>query len=267
MESKELYRISTVQELKEEIEREKDQQQKLKEEEINIKKELMVISSDLKALNERDGVISDKVVKLRNLTSELAKNLLEETLKEHEILTKEMKCKKEEKNELEEKINSLNNLLKKLEKSIFQKEKEPDCYINIQCSIMVSEFFEYMRKNLKEFGVKLEKNFIIKEKTKEYNSFKPYGGSTMVPTGNLGIYDVDAECFIVISRDFFFDCKLYECVGEDEIYTPICINSNWYCRYKKKFEDELLKTLQKEYNFYEFKLTMNKKKGFTLKLI
>lgn len=256
-------RFSTVQELREEIEKEKGELKTTEEKEASLKNELNECTSALRELQEQKSNIRKKLVVLRSRRSGLAKILFEEIKNEYKNIEQVISSKKNEKGEIQQALNSIQKSMEELKKNIKQKEEEPDIYIDIQCSIMVNEFITYMKKNIKEFGREITKEFYIKDVTKTFRYV--HYGSTEVPTGNIGIYDMSKETFIVISSDFYFDIELFKHLGPDWYNCPMCIDTTWYCEYQKKFKSELLKILKKEFNIDEFELTI-KDEGFTLDL-
>ena len=258
-------RFSTVEDLQKEIKREQDELQKFKKKENGLKNELLINYSFLQDLQKIKSSILKKSETLSSLSSNLSRSLLKENQKKYENIENKISFQKKEQIKIQEDLNNIQRDIGNLEASIAQKEKEPDIYISLQCRIMVSKFFEYFQNHIKNFGMEIQKKFCIKEVTENFASCKIYGGSTEVPTGKLGIYEVDTKKFVVTSDNFYFECKLYDYVGDDSLYIPICINTNWYNKYSEKFTSELLKTLEKEYHFDEFELTIDKQ-NFTFKL-
>lgn len=258
-------RFSTVEDLQKEIKCEQDELQKLKKQEKGLKNELERSFSILQDLQENRSYVLKKLEILSSLTSNTARFLLKENQKKSENIENKISVQKKEQIKIQEALNTIQRDIGNLKASIAQKEKEPDIYISLQCRIMVSKFFEYFPNHVKDFGMEFQKKFCIKEVTENFASFKIYGGSTEVPTGKLGIYEVDTKEFVVTSDSFYFKCKLYDYVGNDSLNIPICINTNWYNKYSEKFTSELLKTLEKEYNSDEFELTIDKQ-NFTFKL-
>ncbi len=259
-------RFLTVQDLQNEIEKEKKELETLKEKETEVENELKKFFPILEELQKKKSNIQEKIEALQTRTSSLAKNLLKEVQKEQEKIAEEISFKEQEKNEIQHILDSIQKDIKKLDKNIKQKEKEPDIYIGIQCSIMINEFLTYMEKNINEFGMEITKTFQIKEEMETFHSDSYNGGSTEVPTGDMGIYDISKKTFVVISSEFYFHyIKLFEYVGDDVLDVPKCITTDWYCEYRKKFKSELLKTLEKRYNNENFELTIQKE-GFTLNL-
>ena len=258
-------RFLTVQDLQNEIEKEKKELETLKEKETEVENELKKFFPILEELQKKKSNIQEKIEALQTRTSSLAKNLLKEVQKEQEKIAEEISFKEQEKNEIQHILDSIQKDIKKLDENI---KKEPDIYIDIQCGIMVNEFLKYIEKNMHEIGMEITKTFYITYVMETFYSPRRHDErSTIVPTGNMGIYDMGKDTFVVTSSDYYFDIKLFEYVGDDEYGLPTCLDTDWCREYRKKFQLKLLKTLEKQYNNENFKLTIQiQKAGFTLNL-
>ena len=217
---------------------------------------LAEINLTLDKLYAKREPIAQKAESLRTRTSSLAETLLEKVQKKLKEVNKEIVRVEKKQVELKEEIE-------KNQQNILLREDDVGLYIEEQSSIMVCVFLEYIKDHLEYLGLEIEKTFRIMEVTSDR------GDRTCechVPTGNIGIYDESEETFIVTSKDFYFEKKLFT-ITEDG-YEMTCNKKEWYKAYHEQFVSHLLETLKKNYTYDEFfKLTIIKNSYFTLELV
>lgn len=202
------------------------------------------------SLDEKSRILETK-------TSSLAKNLLEKVQKQLEELNQQIEQEEEKKSAVEKKLNEINQ-------EIWGLTDDPSLYIKQQSSAMISAFLEYVVNNLEEIGSKFKTTYQIKEVEEFYND--RYGGCD-VPTGSIGIYDETNQCFVIYSKDFYFDREIYSLTRDEYYDTLVCNKTDWYRTYRDNFISTLVKDLKKSYGLDQtLKLTI-KGSCFTLELV
>lgn len=203
------------------------------------------------SLDEKSRILGTK-------TSSLAKNLLEKVQKQLEELNQQIEQEEEKKSADEKKLNEINQ-------EIWGLTDDPCLYIEEQSSNMVSAFLEYVGNNLEDIGSRIKSSYQIKEVTKFYND--RYNGCD-VPTGSIGIYDKTNQCFIVSSKDFYFEREIYSLDRDEYDDSLICKKTDWYRTYYNNFISTLIKSLKKNYCLDQtLKLTIEEASSFTLELV
>ena len=218
--------------------------------------QVSLINSVLMGLYEQKESLDQKIREFGKRNSALAKKLCDaEKIKLQDLL--EQIAQKEK--ELERVLNAIEKNVKAIEK----REESPTLYFQEQIPRMVSEFLKSVKAHEEEFGSNLKKVFAIKDVTKARRINEE---EFIVPTGDIGIYDIANNVMITQTEDFYFTESLYT-IGIKFSCVLEVINSPWYQEYRKKFVSYFSKELQKAYPFSDtFKLTIKSPK-ITLELV
>ena len=229
------------------------------EELINRRKELenwlKPITTGLAEMYSERNSLGEKVEKLRNRTSNLAKELLEETKEKLSVINQSIADGEESKAEFEEKIAEVNN-------EISKRIDFTDLYIKEQSEAMTKSFLEYIKVNSESIGNEISKTFKVSAIT--YFKDDRYGGCH-VPTGNIGIFEENKIESIISSTDFYFKGLIAK-VERGEYDELVCSYTDWFKEYLKKFKATFLETLNNQFSSENFNLTIDNP-NFTLELV
>ena len=231
---------------------------KLKEKREVVRKNIEDLIAPIKSLKKQKSECEEKIKVLKTKKSGLAKMLIQDLEKELKQLNKTINFKEEEKTKLEVSLNEIEN-------KIHEREDDTTLYIQEQSNLIVDQFMTFIKNNLREIGMAMKKDYTIEGIIKRVDDRY---GDYLIPTGNVGIFESGKREIIAQSEGFYFKNNLYTLNRDDDYEYVKCQVTKWYEEYLEKFVSILLKTLEEKFDYYDFKLTINKpQKSFTLELV
>lgn len=235
---------------------------KLQEKKKKLELRLMWIDPALTELYGRNREVKEMIEKISTRNSSIAQSLLTEFQNELEGIGRQIIQNKKEK---EDATNELEKIYELEEKLI---REQAEIYVKNQVQEMVSNFLEYVEKNLRNLALNLHNDFLVQPVTKFEDD--RYGGC-YVPTGAFCITNAGGSTQRILTTKKLTSDRILYTISRDNNYDNLyCQWTEWYKAFQDNFISTFLKTLEEEYakSEYEknFKLTI-KDSTFTLELV
>lgn len=232
--------------------------ERFQEQKKQLLEDLNEIDSELKKLAENKRFLHGRVRILKTKKSEMAKNVLAKYEKSF--------CEAEENyNVVCLKRKEIDDELKEIEEKINKCQDNPNPFIEEKVPYIAKFFWEYVGKNFEELGQRVQVAYAIHEVLSYYKLGRFDGYD--IPTGNVGIIDVETKEVIAYTNDFPYSQKLYEPNYSPYTGETSARNTEWYNTFLYKFTVSLYEALEKTNPYKDTFVLVFDKMTFILELV